>query len=329
MAARPRRLKISERRPSRLSPGQRTRREEESRNGVNRLILLALAQRGRDHARALALAAAARLLAEKLDDDEGRARAYAAEAEIYLDDSRYPEAIASARKAWQLQRLHAPAAALDALIRIGHALLAQGRKRGALAIYKRAFAASEALPENHRILPLRAIGKVLWAMARKAEAKAYYQAALKLAERCGDQRQIGNLHVGLGNIAWIPDQDARAAQRHYREAWDAFGRLEDAAGQAAVAGNLAGHYSDLKNYDAARLWILRALRLARQAKDRRAMLYIRINLAQISSAQGRPAAARRHLRTVEAQALKAGEHHALQAAREALATRKQSVAGAR
>ena len=155
-------------------------------------------------------------------------------------------------------------------------------------------------------------------MARKAEAKQYYQAALKIAERCGDQRQIGNLHVGLGNIAWIPGQDAEAAQRHYRKAWEAYGKMEDSAGQAVVAGNLAGHYSDLKNYNAARLWILRALRLARQTKDRRALLYIRINFAQILSAQGRPAAARRHLRTVEAQALKAGEQHALQAAREAL-----------
>lgn len=301
------------------------RRGDEQRARVDRLIALTLALRGRDHSKALALAAEARLLAEKLEYGEGRARAYAAEAEIYLDDARYPEAIASSRKAWQLLRVHAPAAAPDALNRIGHALLALGRKVEALKIYKRAVSASETLPAESRIQPLRSIGKVLWALDHKLEAKRYYLAALTLAELCGELRQIGNLHVGLGNIAWIPERNARAARFHYLKAWEAFGLMEDAAGQAAVAGNLAGHYSDVLDFAKARVWILRALRLARQAKDRRALLYIRINFAQILSAQGRPAAARRHLRTVEAQALKAGEQHALQAAREALARKGEKL----
>lgn len=137
------------------------------------------------------------------------------------------------------------------------------------------------------------LADVLYRQYRYDEAKEIYQAALKIANEQGDQRQIGAIHGQLGMFAYMRDELAEAEKR-YQEALYLFQSLNEPVSESIAWHNLGLIYQQAKHWEAAE----QAYRQAARLKEEQGLLAGSNGageswdqLAQVCYYTGRPAEA--------------------------------------
>jgi tetratricopeptide (TPR) repeat protein len=167
-------------------------------------------------------------------------------ANVLLHLARYPEALAAATAALDLDR------------RSGNRL-GEARDLGRLA-------------------------DVLRRLGRSEEAETHYRKALVLAREVGDDELLGLLQQHLGILA-AERSHADDAAGHLREALAAFQRAKDVRGEMQVYNSLGGVEHLRGNWEAARAWYERGLELAHKLGDVGGEAAVRSNLGQLLASQ--------------------------------------------
>lgn len=143
-----------------------------------------------------------------------------------------------------------------------------------------------------------------WRQSKLAAAQTYNDAALTLAERCGDKALIASALRSKANLLhWRGD--CERAQRTYRECL-ALGPFLDAAALASTHNNLGASLYETGEFDAGRAELLRALSLLRLGGTPMQLSTARTHLAILALRCGDAEAATGHADWSAAHAAQAG-----------------------
>ncbi len=261
------------------------------------LLQLAFLYERVDSRRAMDYALKAQTIAESLEDDELRARAFMAVANVQTVNANYSDAIAHYRKGLKIYR------STESLVGQGNALNSIGiahKNRAAYADALRDFAAaSEFFQQADDKLRLAAvfnnIGTVHDAVGSYDQALEAYLKALRIYE---DEKIERNMAVVTGNVAniyyYLGDHE-RSLEYRLR-ALEIAERLQDEFGIAHLLGNLSSIHKSRSEYDRALQTLERAQGIFRSLGERRYEAVTQVQMASIQALQGKPVQAIRQMK---------------------------------
>lgn len=214
------------------------------------------------------------------------------ESAVLLEGGKVPEALDLLAQAASIVKGDA---ALEGRI---HARIALARDylgdlAGAVEATERALQALEQ-SEDHdtHLLARYGLGHRYMRMGRLDDAHSQITQALELARRVGNDFQLGNALINLGNFH-LQRQSAEAAAAAYEEALSVFERLGDPTGRAACLASLGNVRQSLRDLDAARELYIRAIDAGSRSSHWIICNDARVNLARVVYEQGDIVAAAR------------------------------------
>lgn len=192
----------------------------------------------------------------------------------------------------------------DALHRLGHLAAVVGEYTEAARYYKRGLALAEAQRLDEGIIrACQGLGRLGHGLGPWGAAEAWLQRGLALAVVAHDRLLVGRLRRDLGDAA-RRKSDLEGAAQHYGLARELFEALEAAEDMAFLLNSQGLLEAALEHEDAALTAYREALACLKRANQNLWLeIAIRINLAELFAATGRPSHAMQQLREGEEQAI--------------------------
>jgi tetratricopeptide (TPR) repeat protein len=141
------------------------------------------------------------------------------------------------------------------LHRLGRCLKLQGKAAGAAELYRQGLALATQLEASEGVQRQRGLlqtdlADVLTVMGDYGKARIAYEAALTIAKKQNDHRQIGTVNLQLGTLA-LRQSNLQEAEQRYHQTLATFRQLNEPAAEAVVWHQLGMVYQIAKHWDAA------------------------------------------------------------------------------
>ncbi|NDJ63085.1 MAG: tetratricopeptide repeat protein [Chloroflexi bacterium] len=241
-----------------------------------------------DYAAAHQTAEAARLWAERHNDQAGLALSLNHLGHIAERQGEYTTARAAYEQSLAIRRALGDRDGIaTSLNRLGSVAADLGESTAARSYFEQSLAIRREINDQRGIgTTLNNLGLVVSNQGDFSGANDYFQQSLAIQRIIGDQRGIAISLNNLGVVA-ATQSDYAAAEQHYQESLKLFREVGDRRGTADVLNNLGMVTADQGDYAAARdRHFQESLTLFRELGDRRGMASALVNLGLVAAALG-------------------------------------------